>query len=230
MRISTETGERLGLWTVPNLLTLARIAAAPALALPFLLVPRPEADLWALGLFLAAAATDFLDGWLARRLGQESALGRVLDPIADKAMVVIALALVLALYDPRPEAPSGTELVALDLTLSWAVTPPIVLILAREILVSGLREALGPGAPLRVTRLAKWKTAAQMAAIALALAEAPADHLAIAAFEPATAFAVELWISLLGLTALWVAAAITLVTGWDYTAKALTYIREREEP
>ncbi|MEM6467905.1 MAG: CDP-alcohol phosphatidyltransferase family protein, partial [Pseudomonadota bacterium] len=84
-------------WTLPNILTTGRLLAAPAFALVFLVLPRPLADMVALVLFVLAAATDFLDGYLARRLNQESAFGRMLDPIADKAMVVIALSVVLAL-------------------------------------------------------------------------------------------------------------------------------------
>lgn len=190
------------IWTVPNMLTSARLLAAPGLAVPFLLLPRPEADLWALGLFLAAAVTDFFDGWLARRLGQESRLGAVLDPIADKVTVAVGLAVVLA-HAPDPGAP--------------LLLLPAALILFREGLVSGLREAVG-GTALKVTVLAKWKTTAQMVAIAALLA-APAapPHLAAAG---ANGIAAAL---------LWIAALLTLITGWDYAAKALRYMRERED-
>jgi len=124
------------IWTVPNALTAARMLAAPALVLCFLLVDRPAADRLAFGLFIAAAVTDFFDGWLARRLGQVSALGRMLDPVADKAMVLIALSLLAA-----------TSRVGEQVLL------PAALIILREVLVSGLREHLG-GTALAVTQLA----------------------------------------------------------------------------
>lgn len=180
-------------WTVPNLLTLARLAAVPLLALAWLLLDRPLADRVALALFLAAAATDFLDGFLARRLGQGSAFGRMLDPVADKAMVTVALAMLLALAGP-----------------DWRLVVPAVLILLREVLVAGLREFLG-AVKLAVTPLAKWKTTAQMAAIALLLA-APALGLPEGP----------------GLALLWLAALLTIVTGWDYLSKAMPHLAREE--
>ncbi|HEU0222921.1 MAG TPA: CDP-diacylglycerol--glycerol-3-phosphate 3-phosphatidyltransferase [Paracoccaceae bacterium] len=140
-------------WTLPNALTVARVLAAPLVALAFLLFERPAADRLALALFLAAALTDFLDGWLARRLGQFSAFGQMLDPIADKAMVTIALGVLLAISGP-----------------DWRLVLPAVAIFLREVLVSGLREFLGD-IKLPVTPLAKWKTASQMVAIGLLFAE-----------------------------------------------------------
>nr|WP_285671772.1 CDP-diacylglycerol--glycerol-3-phosphate 3-phosphatidyltransferase [Limibaculum sp. NKW23] len=199
------------IWTVPNLLTMARIAAAPALALVVWLVDAPLAGRIALGLFLAAALTDFLDGWLARRLDQQSALGAMLDPVGDKAMVTVAL-IVLAATSP-----------VADLLLL-----PGAVIVTREVLVSGLREHLA-GAPLAVTRLAKWKTAAQMAAIGVLLAAEPLAALA----GPPPAGGAGPWIDDLveaaGIGLLWLAAALTLVTGWDYFRKAVAYISAKEE-
>lgn len=189
---------RATVWTVPNGLTLFRLAAAPGLVLPYLALPRPVADAVALALFLVAAATDFLDGWLARRLGQESELGRVLDPIADKATVCVALLLLTGLWAEDGLAP--------------AVAGPAALILFREILVAGLREALGPGAGLQVTPLAKGKTAVQMVAVG-ALFAAPL----VAGLAPVA----------VGL--LWLAAALTLVSGWDYAAKAVRHMGKTEE-
>lgn len=226
--------------TVPNMLTAARLLAAPGIAVPFMALPRPEADLWALGIFLAAAATDFLDGWLARRLGQESALGRVLDPIADKAMVVIALAVLLALSSvampPVATVPASAgdaaDWSAVGVRLAPWIALPAVLILLREILVSGLREALGPAARLEVTGLAKWKTAAQMLAIAALLAERP---IGLALTQPVTVSsdpavsAGSWWIGAVAAGLLWIAAALTVITGWDYAAKALRYIRRQED-
>src|SRR6056297_621818 len=137
--------------TVPNILTVLRLAAAPGVALMFLYFARPAADWFALVLFVLAAVTDYFDGYLARLWRQESRLGAMLDPIADKAMVVIAL-LVITGY-------SGMD--------PWLILPATA-ILFREVFVSGLREYLGNASKtLAVTPLAKWKTTAQMVAIAV---------------------------------------------------------------
>lgn len=137
---------------LPNLLTFLRLAAAPGVALVFVALPRPAADLAAFALFALASVTDWLDGWLARRLDAISALGRMMDPIADKAMVVIALAMLMALAGP---------------TL-W-LTLPVAAILLREVAVSGLREFLAGRVTVPVTAAAKAKTAAQMVAIGVLL-------------------------------------------------------------
>ena len=190
--------------TLPNILTVARLLAAPAFALVYVLMPRPLADWAALVLFVAAAATDYLDGYLARRWDQVSGFGRMLDPIADKAMVVIALAVLMGL--------SGLDPVVLL---------PAAAILFREVFVSGLREFLGADAGrLKVTKLAKWKTTVQMVAIPLLLA---GGSLQISG-GPLAGF---VWGA--GLILLWLAAALTLVTGFDYFKKSLPYLREAKE-
>ena len=168
---------------LPNLLSLSRIAALPPLAL-LLATDRPW---WAAGLFVAAAATDFFDGYLARRHGKVTAFGATLDPIADKVLVN-GTALLLAGFG------------ALGL---WG-TLAALLILVREFAVSGLRETAGGGA-LPVTRVAKYKSAAQMTALTLLIA---APELPPAAHE-------------LGVVLLWIAAALTLWTGAGYVRKAL---------
>lgn len=166
---------------LPNLLTIGRIL----IILPF--VPLFLADAawarWAaLVLFLIAAVTDWLDGYLARRLGQLSPFGRMLDPIADKLLVAAALLL----------------LVATGVIGGWSIAAALAILL-REIAVSGFREHLGPlGIVVPVTRLAKWKTAAQMAALTILIA--PTDGLVHAT----------------GIALLWAAAALTLLTGWGY--------------
>ena len=138
-------------WTIPNILTAIRLVAAPMVALMFLYFTRPYADWFALVLFVSAAFTDWLDGYLARSWRQETKLGAMLDPIADKAMVVIALMVIIGF-----SSWSG-----------WLVLPATV-ILFREVFVSGLREFLGETAgTLKVTKLAKWKTTLQMVAIAV---------------------------------------------------------------
>ena len=193
--------------TVPNILTILRLIAAPAIAIIYLAVPRPAADIIALVVFGATSATDWFDGHLARKWKQVSKLGTMLDPIADKAMVVVAL-MVLARYSPI--AP-------------WIILPAAV-ILFREVFVSGLREYLGDVAGvLKVTPLAKWKTASQMVAIALLLANG--------AFWALTERTGSIWADAPNeLTAvgggilIWVAAALTAITGWDYFAKAKPYL------
>lgn len=140
--------ERLRVASWPNAVTGLRIVMVPVLVGAFFI--EGQSGLWlAFAVFAAASLSDFLDGWLARRLDQHSLLGRILDPIADKLLV--AAALVMLATDDR------------------APVIAVVAILARELLISGLREALAGRVALPVQRLAKWKTAAQMGAIALLL-------------------------------------------------------------
>ena len=137
---------RVASW--PNAVTGFRIVMVPVLVGAFFV--EGAAGLWlGFAVFAAASVSDFLDGWLARKLDQHSLLGRILDPIADKLLV--AAALVMLAWDER------------------APVIAVVAILARELLISGLREALAGRVALPVQRLAKWKTAAQMGAIALLL-------------------------------------------------------------
>ncbi len=137
-------------WNLPNILTVIRLLAAPGVAIMFLYFHRPWADWLALSLFISAAVTDWFDGYLARAWKQESKFGAMLDPIADKAMVVIALVIITGYSGMNP----------------WLILP-VTAILFREVFVSGLREFPGGQAGLlKVTKLAKWKTTAQMVAIA----------------------------------------------------------------
>jgi cardiolipin synthase len=166
---------------LPNLLTIGRILIIPPFV-PLFLSDAGWARWAALVLYLIAAVTDWLDGYLARRLGQLSPFGRMLDPIADKLLVATALLL----------------LVATGVISGWSIAAALAILL-REIAVSGFREHLGPlGIVVPVTRLAKWKTAVQMAALTILIA--PTDGLVHTA----------------GIILLWVAAAFTLVTGWGY--------------
>lgn len=219
-------------WTLPNILTVVRLIAAPMLGLVFLLLPRPFADWVALILFVAASLTDYVDGWMARAWNQISRFGTMLDPIADKAMVVIALAVLLGLHG----------------VTAWLLIP-VSAILFREVFVSGLREFLGHTAgTLKVTKLAKWKTMVQMVAIAMLFAWGLFEHYfvmltfgmspeivaGILSGEVADSVGLTMrYYGLLvasygGLVLLWVAAALTLVTGWDYFRKALPYLREED--
>ena len=182
---------------LPNVLTLSRIAAIPVLV-ALAVYGRPVCDLLACVVFVAAAVTDWLDGHIARNRQQLSDLGRMLDPIADKLLVGASL-MVLA----------GTGRLAL-----WGLYPAIVILL-REILVSGLREYLaGLRVGLPVTRLAKWKTGFQMGALGALLAgDSTARLLGLDALPVAT----------IGGAMLWVAAVLTLVTGWDYLTAGLRH-------
>lgn len=190
--------------SLPNLLTLSRIAAIPALVI--LAWPRlPATDLAACAVFSLAAATDWLDGHLARSRGETSRLGRMLDPIADKLLVGSALML----------------LVGLGHLSQFGLLPAIVIML-REILVSGLREFLaGLAAGLPVTRLAKWKTGLQMTALGMLLAGDGSAALLMMPWLP---------VSFLGETLLWIAAMLTLLTGWDYLRAALGHAMHEERP
>ena len=216
--------------TLPNFLTLLRLLAAPMVAVMFLYFTRPYADWFALILFITAAVTDWFDGYLARAWKQETKLGTMLDPIADKAMVVIALMVIIGFSSWSP----------------WLVLPATV-ILFREVFVSGLREFLGDTAgTLKVTKLAKWKTTFQMVAIAVLFSHGVFEHyLVMSAYGMDQAlvdqvfagtvedlqglrwkhFAME-WAGQIGLALLWVAATLTLITGADYLIKALPYLRD----
>jgi len=215
---------------LPNILTILRLIAAPGLAVMFLYFTRPWADWFALVLFVSAAITDFVDGYLARAWKQESKLGAMLDPIADKAMVVIALLIITGF--------SGMN--------GWILLPA-TLIVFREVFVSGLREFLGETAGLlKVTQLAKWKTTVQMVAISLLFAKGAFEHYfgmqsmgmdqdivdqVLAGDLPdefglrwkLAGWDISYWG---GIIVLWIAAVLTLMSGWDYFQKAQPYLRE----
>src|ERR1700761_7148512 len=175
---------------LPNLLTLSRIAAIPLLVV-LVALRDPAADLAACVLFSTAAITDYFDGKLARSRRQQSDLGRMLDPIADKLLVGAALMMLVG----------QNRLSALGLY-------PAIVVMLREILVSGLREYLaGIRVGLPVTRLAKWKTGFQMGALGTLLAGNSSATILHLGFLP---------VSLIGETMLWIAAILTLITGWDY--------------
>ena len=175
---------------LPNVLTLSRIAAIPLLVL-FVALRSPVGDLAACAIFSAAAVTDYFDGKLARSRKQQSDLGRMLDPIADKLLVAAALMMLVGL---NRLSPLGLY--------------PAIVIMLREILVSGLREYLaGIRVRLPVTNLAKWKTGFQMGALGALLGGDTAAPLLHLGFLP---------VSIIGEAMLWIAAALTLYTGWDY--------------
>ena len=184
---------------LPNLLTYARIVAVPVVVACMYWQDILGGGLWlrwvALAIFVAAAITDFLDGYFARILAQQSTFGRMLDPIADKLLVASCLLM----------------LAADDTIKGWTIWAAIV-ILCREILVSGLREYL---AELRVsvpvTQLAKWKTTVQLVAIGFLLAGQAGDDFVGTRIGRETSVITEAGIGLL-----WLSALVTLYTGWDY--------------
>lgn len=217
-------------WTIPNTLTALRLLAAPAVAVMFLYFNRPWADWFALVLFISAAITDWFDGYLARLWKQTTKLGTMLDPIADKAMVVIALAVILGYSSMSP----------------WLVLPA-TMILFREVFVSGLREYLGDTAgTLKVTRLAKWKTTLQMIAISVLFAQGVFEHyFGMSSYgmdeqlvrdilegreEDVLGLRWKMYGMVIcghaGLWLLWLAAAMTLLSGIDYFRKAIPYLKD----
>jgi len=222
------------IWTIPNILTIGRILAAPCLALVFAVFDRPLADWIALGIFVVAAITDFLDGWLARRLGQVTEIGKMLDPIADKAMVIVGLMVILA-----HARPAG---LAAGYMLSLVLIPAAVIAL-REVVIAGVREYLG-ATKLPVTELAKWKTALQLFAVGTgifvgafepgvtrALGEGGQSGADVAiAVEDMAAVQVYYLAGLLTVVSLWAAAILTVLTGWDYLLTAIDHIRGKEAP
>jgi len=219
-------------WTVPNILTVIRLLAAPGVALMFLYFTRPYADWFALMLFMGAAVTDWFDGYLARLWGQETKLGAMLDPIADKAMVVIALMVIVGYSSMAP-----------------GLVLPATFILFREVFVSGLREFLGDTAgTLKVTKLAKWKTTFQMVAIAILFLQGVFEHyFGMSTFGMDDAMVSDIlsgkeedlhglqwkltgmiWSGYAGIVLLWIAAVLTMVTCWDYFRKAQPHLRDEK--
>ncbi len=196
----TDAIRRRGPWSLPNLLTYGRILAIPALV-GLLFWPKDDWVRWiALAVYVVAAVTDYLDGWIARAWSQQSAIGRMLDPIADK-LLVCALLLMLV----------HTETIK-----GWAVWAAIV-ILCREILVSGLREFLaGLKVSVPVSKVAKWKTATQLLALGFLVAGPAGDKVL-----PGN--------TLIGIVMLWIAAGLTIYTGWDYFNAGIRHLVEEDE-
>ena len=196
----------------------------------FLYFHRPWADWLALTLFVGAAITDWFDGYLARLWKQESKFGAMLDPIADKAMVLIAIMVITGYSGMNP----------------WLILPASM-IFFREVFVSGLREYLGNVAgELKVTKLAKWKTTAQMVAIEVLFLGTGVEYLegirmqGMTPAQYAEAVSAGLadpirtcggrdcgaYATTVGLVLIWIAAVLTLITGWDYFRKALPYLKD----
>ena len=190
-------------YSIPNLLTYGRILCVPLIVLCFFVEGKLEGSdfaRWvALWIFVIASLTDFLDGYLARIWNQTSNIGRMLDPIADKLLVASILLLVAA---------DGT-------IAGWSLWAAII-ILCREILVSGLREYLAAlKVSVPVTRIAKWKTTAQLVAIAFLLAGPAGDKVLPYTTE-------------LGIVLLWIAALLTIYSGYDYFRAGLKHVVDEE--
>ncbi|MBJ7405126.1 MAG: CDP-diacylglycerol--glycerol-3-phosphate 3-phosphatidyltransferase [Bradyrhizobium sp.] len=204
MNIATTRGTTSRAMSLPNILTYGRIAAIPVVVGCIYAQSILDQPLWlrwlAVAIFIAAAITDYLDGYYARIWNQQSAFGRMLDPIADKLLVASCLLM----------------LAADGIIHGWSLWAAIV-ILCREILVSGLREYL---AALRVsvpvTKLAKWKTTVQLIAIGFLLA-GPAGDIVVPV------------VSMIGLALLWASAILTMYTGYDYFRAGIHHLIEEDE-
>lgn len=220
-------------WTLPNILTIARLVAAPLVPVLFLYFARPWADWYAMILFVVASITDYLDGYLARAWKLESLFGAAMDPIADKAMVLIALLVINGYAGVTP----------------WILLPS-ALIIYREVFVSGLRETLGDKArALKVTNLAKWKTTVQMVAIAVLFSTGIFEHSLLERSIGMDEGIIDqiyngeipddvglnfyahglFWSTYIGVILLWIAGILTVITGWDYFRKAMPFLREEPE-
>ena len=180
--------------TLPNILTLSRIMIIPVVIALFYW-DSPTSRWVILGLFTTAGITDFFDGYLARRSNQVSPLGRFLDPIADKLLVAALLLM----------------LVGFERMTIWTY-PAAVVIMMRELLVSGLREFLAETRiSVPVTKLAKWKTTLQMFTLGFLIVGTDAPS----------------WIpaQMIGEVGLWLAALLTLITGYDYLKEGLVHMQ-----
>src|SRR6185437_9216546 len=207
MNIATTRGTARTSLSLPNILTCARIAAIPVV-IGCIFMQIKDGPLWlrwvAVAIFIAAGITDYLGVYYARVWTQQSAVGRMLDPIADKLLVASCLLMLAA-----------------DGTINgWSLWAAVV-ILCREILVSGLREYL---AALRVsvpvTKLAKWKTTAQLIAIGFLLAGQAGDEALPAVMGPI--------VTLVGTILLWISALLTIYTGWDYFRHGIHHVLEED--
>ncbi len=188
-------------YNIPNILTYGRILCVPLIVVCFFVEGRLQSSdfaRWAaVWIFVIASVTDFFDGYLARIWNQTSNIGRMLDPIADKLLIASILLLVAA---------DGT-------IAGWSLWAAII-ILCREILVSGLREYLAElKVSVPVTRIAKWKTTAQMFALAFLLAGPAGDK-------------IMPYVTETGIVLLWISAILTLYTGWDYFRAGLKHVMD----
>lgn len=222
------------MWTLPNILTASRIVTAPVIALAAMAPAGSGWTVFALLLFVVASVTDFLDGWIARHFDQRSAFGAMLDPIADKVTAIVIFAVLIGMSASYRGAGTG----ALAEVPALLVAGPCLVMIIRELMVSGLREFIG-SVRLPVTRLAKWKTTVQLTAAGLLLivhalpaldlmASTGEDgippHLALMTDPP-----YETELLFLGLLLLWIAMILTVWTGLDYFRKGWPYVMGRKD-
>src|ERR1700753_2608227 len=203
------------MFAVPNAITMLRILLVPVFAVAFVM-PGPGARIVAFLVFALAGISDWLDGFAARKLKAGSDFGRMLDPIADKVLVAVALMMLVAEGDIRQfNLTTGLH--------SLLRLVPSLIILSREILVSGLREFLaGTRVSVPVTAIAKLKTAVQMIAIGAMILTPLADT-----FVPGIP---SLTYAAIAYGLLWIAAALTVYTGVFYFKNGLTYLRPGHAP
>jgi cardiolipin synthase (CMP-forming) len=198
------------MFRLPNILTILRILLVPVFAFAFAL-PGETARLVAFAVFCIAGASDALDGFAARKLQASSDFGRMLDPIADKILVAVALMMLVAEGSVRQFNLTPGLLSALKLV-------PALVILAREILVSGLREFLaGARVSVPVSRIAKMKTAIQMLAIGAMILGPIANKVIPGAILGAY-------------VAMWIAAGLTVYTGTSYFRAGLRHLHPTGAP
>jgi cardiolipin synthase (CMP-forming) len=206
-RVNTNASQSSKVWNIPNQLTYGRIVIIPLVA-ALLMWPGDNNDdtaRWvALFLYVIAAITDFFDGYLARKWHLSSSLGRMLDPIADKVLVAVILLVLSA-----------------DGILFGGHIWAAIIILSREVLVSGLREYLGQlRVSVPVTKIAKWKTTCQLVAIGFLVAGPAGDKI----LGPYADYHIVSWIGIVGL---WIAAGLTLYTGYDYFRAGIRHVVDK---
>ena len=211
-------------WTIPNILTALRLIAAPAVVIATLAFQEPLSYWIALLIFVVAGLTDFVDGYLARLWKQETAFGKMMDPIADKTIVIMTLIALLVPFN-----------------FSTLIIIPTLVIIFREILVSGLREFLGNKSNLlSVTRLAKWKTSFQIIAICSLYIALLLNFYQMSSNDNVTGIQLSMILektprnhsSLLLIASiflLWIATILTFLSGYEYLLKAIKFISEKNK-
>ena len=201
------------MWSLPNILTISRIAAIPLLAFLLWWPDWRFGYLLAFVLYCAMGITDYFDGMLARASGAVSRLGVFLDPIADKIMVAAVILVLTAQGFLRGPYVGDMHVIA------------GLIILIREIAVSGLREFLGGlQVSMPVSRLAKWKTTFQLVALGALILGGGVHGQPCQSMSEDCGTLANQWIHLVGLVSLWAAAILTLITGWDYLRVGLKHM------
>ncbi|MDE2739812.1 MAG: CDP-diacylglycerol--glycerol-3-phosphate 3-phosphatidyltransferase [Paracoccaceae bacterium] len=194
--------------TLPTILSIIRLFAGFLILLGFLLLARPEADILAFVIFVSAAITDFIDGYIARKFNLVSELGKILDSIADKILVIMAWIIIITYYEFN----------------SWIILP-IGLIIFRELFISGLREYLASKSlSLQVTFIAKLKTTLQMITISLTFFSGiivdGSGSLTTFLLQPVAGSGTTL-MEMACIVLIWLSAIQTIYSGWEYFKTAL---------